>query len=87
MAREVKLYVPLVYEEGWAAYAVDTMIAHELACQAAQQEHCLVFLPQWFGQVHEANALEGRSIFRRRCSSTFWNRCWMRVQATLLKRF
>ena len=44
-------------------YGTDALIAHEIACRAAQQEPCGVFPPYWFGQVHEASCFAGAINF------------------------
>ena len=44
-------------------FGTDAMIAHEVACRAAQLEPCVVFPPYWFGQVHEAGCFSGTINF------------------------
>lgn len=44
-------------------FGTDALVAHEIACRAAQQEPCVVFPPYWFGQVHEAGCFSGTVNF------------------------
>ena len=44
-------------------FGTDTLVAHAIACRAAQQEPCVVFPPYWFGQVHEAACFSGAINF------------------------
>lgn len=44
-------------------YGTDALVAHDIACRAAQQEPCVVFPPYWFGQVHEASCFAGTINF------------------------
>jgi creatinine amidohydrolase len=37
----------------------DALIAHRVACAAAETEPCVVFPPYWFGQLHEASCFTG----------------------------
>jgi len=47
-------------------YGIDTVVAHTVACKAAEIEPCVVFPPYWFGQVHEAAAFAGAINFPTR---------------------
>ncbi|MDR1175386.1 MAG: creatininase family protein [Treponema sp.] len=40
----------------------DSLIAHRVACEAAEQEKCVVFPPYWFGQLHEASCFTGSIV-------------------------
>ena len=44
-------------------YGTDAIVAHHVACRAAEQEPCVVFPPYWFGQVHEASCFTGTINF------------------------
>ena len=44
-------------------YGTDAIVAHTIACRAAEQEPCVVFPPYWFGQVHEAACFAGTINF------------------------
>jgi len=44
-------------------YGIDTVVAHTVACKAAEIEPCVVFPPYWFGQVHEAACFSGTINF------------------------
>lgn len=44
-------------------FGTDALVAHEIACRAAQMEPCVVFPPYWFGQVHEAGCFSGTINF------------------------
>ena len=44
-------------------FGTDALIAHDIACRAAQKEPCVVFPPYWFGQVHEASCFAGTVNF------------------------
>lgn len=44
-------------------FGTDAIIAHTVACRAAEMEPCVVFPPYWFGQVHEASCFAGAINF------------------------
>ena len=44
-------------------FGTDALIAHDIACRAAEMEPCVVFPPYWFGQVHEASCFTGAINF------------------------
>lgn len=44
-------------------FGTDALVAHHIACLAAEQESCVVFPPYWFGQVHEAACFSGTINF------------------------
>ena len=44
-------------------YGTDGLIAHKVACMAAEQEPCVVFPVYWFGQLHEASCFTGTVNF------------------------
>ena len=44
-------------------FGTDALVAHHVACLAAQKEPCVVFPPYWFGQVHEAACFSGTINF------------------------
>lgn len=44
-------------------FGTDALVAHSIACRAAEQEPCVVFPPYWFGQVHEAACFTGTINF------------------------
>ncbi len=44
-------------------FGTDALVAHHIACRAAQQVPCVVFPPYWFGQVHEAACFSGTINF------------------------
>ncbi len=44
-------------------FGTDAIVAHHIACLAAQKEPCVVFPPYWFGQVHEAACFSGTINF------------------------
>lgn len=47
-------------------YGADGLVAHAIACRAAELEPCVVFPTYWFGQVHEAAAFTGAINFPAR---------------------
>ena len=67
MAREEKLCIlpigSLERHGEHMPFGTDALVAHEIACRAAQQEPCVVFPPYWFGQVHEAGCFSGTVNF------------------------
>ena len=44
-------------------FGTDGLMAHKVACLAAEQEPCVVFPTWWFGQVHEASCFTGTVNF------------------------
>ncbi len=44
-------------------FGTDAIVAHTVACRAAEMEPCVVFPPYWFGQVHEASCFTGTINF------------------------
>lgn len=44
-------------------YGTDGIVAHTIACMAAEIEPCVVFPAYWFGQVHEAACFAGTINF------------------------
>ena len=67
MARKEKLCIlpigSLERHSEHLPFGPDALVAHHIACLAAEQENCVVFPPYWFGQVHEAACFSGTINF------------------------